>query len=51
MDTSKRDAGCTCPDELNEPLPGTTPAPSQTPTQTGLMTACRASALIQKRIA
>lgn len=48
MDTSKRDAGCTCPDELNEPLPGTTPA--QSPNKTQLMTACRAAPLIQKVI-
>lgn len=49
MDTSKRDAGCTCPDEVSEPLPGTTPAPA--PVNPGLMTACRAAPLIQKVIA
>ena len=49
MDTAQRDAGCTCPDELSPPLPGTTPAPS--PKKTQLMTACRAAPLIQKRIA
>lgn len=47
-DQSERDAGCLAEGAMTPNLPGTTLAPGPIPPQA--MTACKASALIQKRI-